>query len=59
MREGSVYTVNSFGVEIVVWLLPLLALAPVVNVFSNSNLAPSFSGENEGCTTRGVGLPSP
>ena len=32
VREGSVYTVSSFGVEIVVWPLSLLALVPVVDV---------------------------
>ena len=40
MREGSVYTVSSFGVEIVVWPLSLLALALVVDVVNNSNQLP-------------------
>ena len=52
------YTVGSFSVEVVVWPLPWLALAPVVDVVDNSNSAASFSGECEGCCARGVGLPS-
>ena len=40
MCEGSLYTVSSFGVEIVVWSLSLLALAPVVDVVNNSNQLP-------------------
>ena len=44
MREGSVYTVSSFGVEIVVWPLSLLALAPVVDVVNNSNQMPPYQG---------------
>ena len=44
VHEGSVYTVSSFGVEIMVWPLSLLALALVVDVVSKSNPATSFSG---------------
>ena len=40
MREGSVYTVGSFSVEVMVWPLSLLALAPVVDVASNLNQMP-------------------
>ena len=40
MREGSVYIVSSFGVEIVVWPLSLLTLALVVDVVNNSNQLP-------------------
>ena len=40
MREGSVYTVSNFGVEIVVWPLSLLALALVIDVVNNSNQLP-------------------
>ena len=50
-----------------VWPLPLLALALVVDVVNNLNPAASFSsefegciarGEFKGCAARGVGLPS-
>ena len=40
MHEGSVYTVSSFGVEIMVWPLSFLALALVVDVVNNSNQLP-------------------
>ena len=40
MHEGSVYIVGSFSVEVVVWPLSLLSLAPVVDVASNLNQLP-------------------
>ena len=58
MSEGSIYTVSSFSIEVMVWPLPWLALAPVINVVVNSNSVASFSDEYEGCCVHGVGLPS-
>ena len=40
MCEGSVYTVSSFGVEVLVWPLSLLTLALVVDVVNKSNQLP-------------------
>ena len=57
MHEGSVYTVSSFSIEVVVWPFPFFALALVVEVDNNLDLATSFSRECKGCCARGVGLP--